>query len=172
MVICEHSRKPSNAVIGPKGQVRNSLIIGVIGSGRPSRQGYELARQVGSELAQAGAIILCGGLGGVMEAACRGAEEGGGLSIGFLPGAHPGEANPYVAIALPTDMGHARNALIARAAAGLIAVEGGLGTISEAALGLKMGKVVVGLRNDFDLPGLIKAETAEAAVAKVLVALR
>lgn len=145
------------------------LVIGVIGSSAPSRQGYELARRVGSELAQAGAIILCGGLTGVMEAACRGAEEGGGLSVGLLPGPHPGEANPFVAIALPTGLGHARNALIARAAAGLIAVEGGLGTISEAALALKMGKVVVGLRTDFDLPGLIKAETAEEAVAKVLV---
>jgi len=144
------------------------LVIGVIGSSAPSRQGYELARRVGSELAQADAIVLCGGLTGVMEAACKGVEEGGGLSIGLLPGAHPGEANSFVAIPLPTDLGHARNALIARAAAGLIAVEGGLGTISEAALGLKMGKVVVGLRNDFDLPGLIKAETAEEAVAKAL----
>lgn len=103
-----------------------------------------------------------------MEAACRGVEEGGGLSIGLLPGPDPAEANPFVAIVLPTDLGHARNALIARAAAGLIAVEGGLGTISEAALALKMGKVVIGLNCDFSLPGLIKAKTPEEAVAKVL----
>jgi len=142
-------------------------VVGVIGSAAPRAESYELARQVGLLLARAGAVVLCGGLGGVMEAACLGVSQAGGVSVGLLPGAEADQANPYLTIALPTALGHTRNALIARAASGLIAVEGGLGTISEAALGLKMGRPVIGLATTFDLPGLVKADTAEDAVAKL-----
>ena len=143
-------------------------VIGVVGSALPQGRGYELARQVGYNLARSGAIVLCGGLAGVMEAAARGAHEGGGISVGLLPGADPSQANPYLTVVLPTDMGHARNALIARAALGLIAVQGGLGTLSEIALGLKMGKPVVGLDCPHELPGLIKAEDPSRAVELTL----
>ncbi|MBW1711600.1 MAG: TIGR00725 family protein [Deltaproteobacteria bacterium] len=148
--------------------LKRKPVIGVIGSGSPSTQGRDLARRVGFLLAQAGAFVLCGGLGGVMEAACQGTSQAGGESIGFLPGPDRGQANPYLTIPLATDMGHARNALIARAAWGLIAVEGELGTISEAALGLKMGKPVVGLSCSWNLPGLIIVASPEEAVEKIL----
>ncbi len=143
-------------------------VIGVIGAAAPSEEGYALARAVGSLLARAGAVVLCGGLGGVMEAACRGVEEAGGLSIGLLPGPDAEAANAHLTVALPTGMGHGRNYLIARAAAGLIAVEGGLGTISEMALALKMKKPVVGLRSSLDLPGLIKMAAPAEAVETIL----
>jgi uncharacterized protein (TIGR00725 family) len=143
-------------------------VIGVIGSAGPSVSGFELARETGRLLAEAGAAVLCGGLGGVMEAACRGAAEAGGLSIGLLPGTDPAEANPFLTVPLPTGLGHTRNALIARAALGLIAVEGGLGTISEAALGLKMGKPVAGLACSFDLPGLMTVSSPKEAVELIL----
>ncbi len=143
-------------------------VVGVVGSASPSAEGYRLARRVGRLLAQAGAVVLCGGLGGVMEAACRGAGEAGGVSVGLLPGESRAEANPYLTIPLPTALSHTRNAVIARAAQVLIAVEGALGTVSEMALGLKMGKRVVGLRVEHELPGLIPAETAEEAVRLAL----
>lgn len=143
-------------------------VIGVVGSAQPRGQGYELARQVGRHLARAGAVVLCGGLAGVMEAAARGASEAGGISVGLLPGPDPAQANPYLTIVLPTDMGHARNAIIARAAQGLIAVQGGLGTLSEIALGLKMGKPVVGLDCPHDPPGLTKVEAPGRAVEMIL----
>jgi len=144
------------------------LLIGVVGSGRPSTLGARLAREVGRLLAQAGATILCGGLGGVMEAVALGAKEAGGLSVGLLPGPDPSAANPHLTVALATDLGQARNALIARAAQGLIAVEGELGTLSEMALGLKMGKPVVALASPWDLPGLVKAADPKDAVDKLL----
>lgn len=144
------------------------LVIGVIGSASPSPAGYEAAREVGRRLARAGAVVLCGGRTGVMEAVCRGAEEENGFSIGLLPDEFPGRANPYVSAALPTGIGHARNALIAQAAAALIAVEGGWGTLSEMALGLKMGKRVIGLRVEHRPSGLIEAADPAEAVKLAL----
>ncbi|MEW6262332.1 MAG: TIGR00725 family protein [Thermodesulfobacteriota bacterium] len=150
----------------------HQLVIGVVGAASPTEDGYALAREVGRLLAQAGAVVLCGGLGGIMEGACLGAGEGGGLSVGLLPGSLSEEANPYLTIPLPTALDHTRNAIIARAARGLIAVEGGLGTISEMALALKMKKPVVGLATKYDLPGLVKAATPREAVNKILTAVR
>ena len=112
--------------------------------------------------------MLCGGLSGVMEAAAQGAAEGGGISIGLLPGADSSQANKFLTVALPTDMGHARNVIIARAAAGLIAVQGELGTLSEIALGLKMGKPVAALDCPHNLPGLVQAESPARAVEIIL----
>jgi uncharacterized protein (TIGR00725 family) len=100
---------------------------------------------VGRELAERGAVVVCGGLGGVMEAACRGAREAGGTTLGILPGLDRRQANPYVEVALPTGMGEARNALVVRAADSVVAIGGGFGTLSEIALALKVGKTVVGL---------------------------
>lgn len=143
-------------------------LIGVVGSGRPSPRGERWSREVGRLLARAGATVLCGGLGGVMEAAALGAKEAGGMSVGLLPGPDPAAANPHLTVALATGMGETRNALIARAAQGLVAVEGELGTLSEMALGLKMGKPVVALASPWELPGLVSAADPQEAVKKLL----
>ncbi|RJP33073.1 MAG: TIGR00725 family protein [Actinobacteria bacterium] len=121
------------------------MYIGVIGGQFCSEEEGRLAYEVGGLLAKKGAIIICGGLGGVMEAACRGAKEEGGTTIGVLPGPFRGDANPYVDYAIATDMGQARNAIIVRTADAVIAVGGEYGTLSEIAMALKMGKKVVAL---------------------------
>ena len=118
-------------------------------------------------VAQRGAVLVCGGLGGVMEAACRGAREQGGIAVGILPGLDRGAANPHVDVALPTGLGEARNALVVRAADALIAVGGGYGTLSEIALALKAGKPVVAL-GSWEIEGVEAAEGPEAAVAAAL----
>lgn len=132
--------------------------IGVIGSGEAKGRLYGLAEEVGKEVARHGAVLLCGGLGGVMEAACKGVKEEGGTAVGILPGHDRHAANRYVDIAIPTAMGHARNAIIACSADVLIAVGGEMGTLSEVALGLKMGKPVIVLDTEGvrDIVGKIK----------------
>jgi uncharacterized protein (TIGR00725 family) len=125
------------------------------------------AELVGRELGSRGVVLVCGGLGGVMEAACRGAKESGGRTVGILPGADRSAANPYVDVAIATGLGEARNALVVRAADALIAVGGGYGTLSEVALGLKAGKRVVGL-GTWDVEGVVAADSPEAAVETVL----
>ena len=104
-----------------------------------------MAEAVGRVLAEAGAILVCGGRGGVMAAACRGAKSASGLTIGVLPGDSAAEANPYVDIPIITGMGEARNIIIVRTAQAVIAVGGEFGTLSEIALALKLGRRVVGL---------------------------
>jgi uncharacterized protein (TIGR00725 family) len=119
--------------------------IAVIGGGRASRRDEDLAEAVGRHLAAAGAVVVCGGLGGVMAAACRGAQRGGGLTIGILPGLDRGDANPWVEIAIPTGLGEGRNILVVRAAGAVVAVGGEYGTLAEIALALRAGIAVVGL---------------------------
>ena len=121
------------------------IIVGVIGAGSPDKELEETAREVGLEIARRGWALVNGGLGGVMAASARGAKDGGGLTIGILPGASKDDANPYIDLAIPTGAGDMRNMLIVRASVGLIAVGGGLGTLSELALALKAGKPVVGV---------------------------
>jgi uncharacterized protein (TIGR00725 family) len=125
------------------------------------------AESVGRGLAERGAVVVCGGLGGAMEAACRGAKAGGGTTVGLLPGLDRRDANPYVDVAVPTGLGEARNALVVRAADALIAVAGGYGTLSEIALALRSGKRVVGL-GTWDVDGVEPASSPEAAVDAVL----
>ncbi len=139
-------------------------IIGVIGASRPSAEEAALAEAVGRAVGRAGAILLCGGLGGVMEAACRGAKEAGGLTVGILPTEDAADANPFVDVPVATGIGEARNAIVARAPDALVAVGGGYGTLSEIALALKGGKRVVGLRT-LEVKGLLLARSAEEAVA-------
>ena len=103
------------------------------------------AEEVGRLLAREGAVLVCGGLGGTMEAACRGAASEGGLSVGILPDADRSRANPYLTVAIPTGMGEMRNALVVRAADAVIAIAGEFGTLSEIAFALKIGVPVVGL---------------------------
>ena len=136
-----------------------------IGSGNPSPENYRLAIEVGRLLARQGFAMVCGGLGGVMEAASRGCQEEGGTVIGLLPGPEASEGNRYLTYALPTNLGHARNVLIAHAASALIAVEGEYGTLSEIAISLKLGRPVVGIKTSWDVPGVQRAESAEQAVS-------
>lgn len=124
----------------------SAAYVGVIGAGVRAAETDALAEQVGRGVAERGAVLVCGGLGGVMEAACRGARAAGGRTLGLLPGSDRGAANPHVELAVPTGMGELRNGLIVRAADALIAVGGEWGTLSEIALALKLGKPVVGLR--------------------------
>jgi uncharacterized protein (TIGR00725 family) len=121
------------------------MLIAVIGSASCSEDIAAQAREVGRELARRGAILVCGGRGGVMAAACQGAKAMGGLTVGVLPGADRSEANPDVDVAIATGLGEARNAIVVRAADAVIAVSGGYGTLSEIGLALKMGKPVIGL---------------------------
>jgi uncharacterized protein (TIGR00725 family) len=119
--------------------------IGVVGSGSAGRDQLILAEEVGRLLAARGALLVCGGLGGVMEAACRGAKSSGGTTVGILPGLDRSEANSWVDVAIPTGLGEARNALVVRSADALVAIGGEYGTLSEIALALKTGKPVVGI---------------------------
>ncbi|MGH3118400.1 MAG: TIGR00725 family protein, partial [Gaiellales bacterium] len=121
------------------------VYVAVVGPGDADPSAEERAAALGKSLAQAGAVVVCGGLGGVMAAACRGAREAGGTTVGILPGGDRTEANPWVEVALATGLGEARNALVVRAADAVVAVAGGYGTLSEIALALKMGKPVIGL---------------------------
>ena len=125
------------------------------------------AAEVGRLIAERGAVLVCGGRGGAMEAACRGAKEVGGLTVGILPGPDRSEANPFVDVVLPTGLGEARNALVVGAADAVIAIGGGYGTLSEIALALKAGKRVIGL-GTWEIEGVVAAESPEAAVAAAL----
>jgi uncharacterized protein (TIGR00725 family) len=123
------------------------MIIAVIGGGAPCPPDIDaLAAEVGRELARQGHILICGGMGGVMESACRGAKEAGGTTIGVLPTGDVRDANRYVDIPIVTGMGYARNVIIARTASAIIAVDGEYGTLSEIAHGLGFGTPVIGLR--------------------------
>lgn len=140
-------------------------IIAVIGGSTCSAQEAGAAEETGWRLAEQGAIVVCGGLGGVMEAVAKGAKANGGTTVGILPGTDPRAANPYIDIPLATGLGEMRNFLIVRAAHALIAIGGGVGTLSELALAQRIGRPVVGLhdsfRNAVEMP---RVETAEAAV--------
>lgn len=129
-------RRPQNA---PERPIR----IAVCGAGSASSLLLRVAEDVGREIAQANAVLVCGGLGGVMEAAAKGAHTAGGMTIGVLPGTSAVDANPWIVLPLPTGMGEARNALVVRFADAAIAVGGEWGTLSEIALGVKMGVPVV-----------------------------
>jgi uncharacterized protein (TIGR00725 family) len=122
------------------------LYIAVIGGGGAvSPDHAALAEQVGQAVAAVGAVLVCGGLDGVMEAACRGAQRAGGTTVGILPGHDRTAANPHVDIAIPTGLGEARNAVVVGAADAVVAVGGEYGTLSEIALALRAGIPVVGL---------------------------
>jgi uncharacterized protein (TIGR00725 family) len=138
-----------------------------VGPGEASAEEQAVAADVGRFLARRGAVVVCGGLGGVMEAACRGAREEGGTAVGILPGFDRGAANPHVSVAIATGLGEARNALVVRAADALIAVGGAYGTLSEIALALKGGKRVIGL-GTWEIEGIERADGAEAAVDAAL----
>ena len=140
------------------------VYIAVIGGSDIGPETTALAREVGREVAARGAVLLCGGLGGVMAAAAQGAQEAGGASLGILPDGDRRRANPYLTYTIATNLGHARNVLLAHSADALIAVGGSYGTVSEAAIALKLGKPVIALNVTWDLQGLQRAATPKEAV--------
>ena len=139
-------------------------LVAVVGGGNCSGAEAEWAAAVGRLVAERGAVLVCGGLGGVMEAAARGAKQAGGLTIGILPGSDPGAANPHIDVVIATGMGEMRNALIVRAAGAVIAIGGGWGTLSEIALARRIETPVVGLHDGFmpavEIPRVAQPEQA------------
>src|SRR5271156_3574072 len=117
--------------------------IAVIGAGEASPSVIRLAEELGAALAASGAVVICGGLGGVMEGVCRGAKSVGGMTVGLLPGRDPTVANPWLDVVVPTGLGEARNALVVSAATAVIALDGEYGTLSEIALALRSGIPVI-----------------------------
>ena len=147
--------------------IRQRLRIAVIGGSRAGRQAIDTAFEVGRLLARSGAVVICGGLGGVMDAACRGAREEGGLTIGILPGGSPADANPWVDVPIATGLGYTRNALVVMNADAVIAVDGEYGTLSEIAYGRIHGRKVVGL-GTWEVKGVDAASSPEEAVRMAL----
>jgi len=129
-------------------------MIGVIGGSRADKRMKEVAKRIGREIAKRGYILVCGGLGGIMEASCMGAKEAGGTTVGILPGMYRDTANKFVDIPVVTAMSHARNAIIVRTADILIAIDGRYGTLSEIALARAIGKRVLGLFTWEDIQGV------------------
>lgn len=148
------------------------ILIAVIGGSQASKHEIKTAEDVGRELAKRGAAIVCGGLGGVMEAACRGASSEGGITIGILPGENQNDANQYVQIPIVTDMGYARNVVVVRSAQAVIAIGGSYGTLSEIGHAIQSGIPVVGIdtwslvRSGKINSSIIPAENAIDAVEK------
>ena len=152
------------------------MFVAVVGGSTCTADEARVAEAVGRGLASRGAAVVCGGLGGVMEAACRGAKSAGGLTVGILPGDNRQSANPHVDVPVVTGMGHARNAIVVKTAQAVIAVDGSYGTLSEIALALQNGIAVIGL-GTWDLSShgqadrsIIHARDAEEAVEKAIAA--
>lgn len=145
-------------------------MIAVIGGGQCSKEEAAMAEAVGRELAKRGVVVVCGGLGGVMEAVCKGATAAGGLTVGILPGDMRQQANPYVRIPIVTGMGFARNVAVVKSAQAVIAVGGAYGTLSEISYALQAGIPVIGLntwtisRNGQVDTSIIRAEKPADAV--------
>jgi hypothetical protein len=150
------------------------MIIAVIGNSSCSPEETRLAESVGELLAQQDATIVCGGLGGVMEAACRGAKSKGGLTIGILPGQDPGTANPWVDIPVVTGLGEARNVAVVKSAQAVIAIGGRYGTLTEIAYALKSNIPVIGLntwslsRNGQEDDSIIRVRSATEAADRAI----
>ena len=166
------SGEPVDSIVATSWLQRQSGVpvripVGVIGPRDASAAQLMAAENVGRGLASMGFAIICGGRQGVMEAACRGAADAGGVSIGLLPDADPSFANPHVSIVIATGIGEARNALIARAAFCLVVIGDSFGTLSEVALGRQFGKRVIGLEGAARVEGVIHVATEAQALDEV-----
>jgi uncharacterized protein (TIGR00725 family) len=139
--------------------------VAVVGPGDASAVQQQAAETVGELLARSGAVLVCGGLGGVMAAACRGAASANGLTVGLLPGRERTAANEWVRVAIPTGMGEMRNGLVVRAADAVLAIGGAYGTLSEISLALKTGVPVIGL-DSWAIDGVEAAPSPEDAAAR------
>ena len=147
---------------------KSKIFIGVIGAGDCSNDVCKLAEVVGGEIAEAGAVLVCGGLGGVMESASKGAKKQGGITIGILPGIDKDHANPYIDFPIVTGLGEGRNLLVVRNSDAVIAFPGEFGTLSEIAFSLKLGKPVIGLSTWKVSDKIIQAKNAQEAVSIAL----
>ncbi|MGH9461439.1 MAG: TIGR00725 family protein [Vicinamibacteria bacterium] len=145
--------------------------VAVVGAGACGEDVARQAEGVGRAVARAGAVLVCGGLGGVMEAAARGARREGGFTLGLLPGVDKEAANEFIDCAVATGLGHFRNFLIAQTADALVAVAGQYGTLSEVAMALNLGKPVVGL-GSWEIEGVLRAGSPEEAVRLAIAAVR
>ena len=145
---------------------QQKITISVIGGHEADDDVRELAYDVGRMVAQLGAVLVCGGLTGVMEAASRGAKDAGGLTIGILPGKDKQDANPYIDIALPTSIGYARNAIVACSAHIIIALPGSYGTLSEISYGIVFNRPIIDLGN-WNREGMIKVNSLQDAEARI-----
>ncbi|MDD1700868.1 MAG: TIGR00725 family protein [Methanoregula sp.] len=143
--------------------------IAVIGAADPTPEEYEAAHIVGSLIAKNHETLVCGGLYGIMEAACKGAKEQDGLTIGIVP--DTGTGNQYLDIVIRTGLGHARNVIVAQSADAVVAIGGGYGTLSEIAIALKMKRPVFGVKT-WDIEGVIRCPTPEEAVLRAVHAAR
>ncbi|MBU2591586.1 MAG: TIGR00725 family protein [Nitrospinae bacterium] len=146
---------------------KRQKIIGIVGSGICDEKIAALAEETGRLIAEAGYTLLSGGLGGVMEAASKGAKGAGGLTIGILPGNKSTDANSFIDIPIVTGMGHARNIIVVHSADCIVAIAGEYGTLSEISIALKIGKPVIGIKTWGQLHGIIEVKTAAEAVAKL-----
>ena len=152
--------------------------IAVVGAGDASPGETDQAEEVGRLLGRAGAVLVCGGLGGVMDAAARGTRSEGGISVGILPGDDRGAAGPHLTVAIPTGLGEARNALVVRASDAVIAVGGEFGTLSEIAFALRICKPVIGLdtwqlaKHGRPVEAIVRASSASEAVSLALQRMR
>ncbi len=135
--------------------------LSIIGAGECSPETAALAERLGKLLASAGHTLVCGGLGGVMEAAAKGASQAGGTTIGILPGQEIAQANRYISCAVATGLGHMRNYLVVLNGDAVVAVSGGYGTLSEIALARKIGRRVIVLGGWSEIPGLVPVQTPE-----------
>ncbi len=142
-------------------------IIGIIGAGSCDDRIYSIAEEMGRKIAESGAVLICGGLGGVMEAAAKGANGAGGLTIGILPGFDKADANLYIDIPIVTGLSHARNVLVVRSSDIVIAIAGGYGTLSEIALSLKMGKTVIGIETWEGVDDIIRVKNPDEAMERI-----
>ena len=141
--------------------------VAVVGPGEATEQECWAAEEVGAGLAAAGVVVVTGGLGGVMEAASRGARSKLGRTIGILPGDDRADANGWVEVAIATGLGELRNGVLVRSVDALVAVGGGPGTLSEIGFALKLGREVVGL-GTWEVHGVRQADSPEEAVRTVL----
>jgi len=146
--------------------VSRTPYVAVVGPSEASPAELHTAEEVGAGLAAAGAVVVTGGLGGVMEAACRGARSRRGRTLGILPGDDRDAANGWVEIAVATGLGELRNGLVVRAADAVVAIGGGHGTLSEVALALKLGRPVVGL-GTWEVHGVDHVSTPEDALSLI-----
>jgi uncharacterized protein (TIGR00725 family) len=153
---------------------KTPLFIGVIGGSEVNPQTAAIAEEVGREIARKGAVLVCGGMGGVMEAACKGASSEGGLTIGILPGDSRNAANPYVKIPIVTGIGYARNVAVVKTSQAVIAIDGSYGTLTEIGYALQSGIPIIGLGTwALSIDGrteknIIIAKSAKSAVDKAM----
>ena len=154
--------------------MERKIRIAVIGGNRPTSREEKAAEEIGRQLAKRGVILVCGGLGGIMEAACRGASCEDGITVGILPGDNSRSANPYVRIPVVTGIGYARNVAVVKSADAVIAIGGSYGTLSEIGHALQSGIPVIGLntwaivRNELEDGSIIKVDTPGEAVEEAL----